>query len=44
MPNLANKGTAIHLLKTLASHRSIQPTATCLYSSPNQLMAAVELA
>jgi integrase/recombinase XerD len=31
-------------LKTLAGHRSIQTTATYLYSSPNQLKAAVELA
>jgi len=43
LTNLANKGTAIHLLKTLAGHRSIQTTATYLYSSPNQLKAAVEL-
>jgi integrase/recombinase XerD len=44
LTNLANKGTAIHLLKTLAGHRSIQTTATYLYSSPSQLRAAVELA
>ena len=44
LTNLANKGTAIHLLKALAGHRSIQTTATYLYSSPNQLRAAVELA
>ena len=44
LTNLANKGTAIHLLKTLAGHRSIQTTATYLYSSPSQLKAAVELA
>ena len=43
LTNLANKGTAIHILKTLAGHRSIQTTATYLYSSPNQLKAAVEL-
>jgi integrase/recombinase XerD len=43
LTNLANKGTAIHLLKTLAGHRSIQTTATYLYSSPSQLKAAVEL-
>ena len=43
LTNLANKGTAIHILKTLAGHRSIQTTATYLYSSPNQLRAAVEL-
>jgi len=44
LTNLANKGTAIHLLKTLAGHRSIQTTATYLYSSPSQLRAVVELA
>ena len=44
LTNLANKGTAIHILKTLAGHRSIQTTATYLYSSPSQLKAAVELA
>jgi len=43
LTNLANKGTAIHLLKTLAGHRSIQTTAQYLYSSPSQLKAAVEL-
>ena len=40
---LANKGTGIHILKTLAGHRSIQTTAQYLYSSPSQLKAAVEL-
>ena len=44
LTNLANKGTAIHLLKTLAGHRSIQTTATYLYCSPSQLRAVVELA
>lgn len=44
LTNLANKGTAIHLLKTLAGHRSISTTAAYLYSSPNLLKAAVELA
>ena len=43
LTNLANKGTAIHLLKTLAGHRSIQTTAAYLYSSPSQLRAVVEL-
>ena len=43
LTNLANKGTAIHLLKTLAGHRSIQTTATYLYSSPSQLRAVVDL-
>jgi integrase/recombinase XerD len=41
---LANQGIAIHLLKTLAGHRSISTTAAYLYSSPNLLKAAVELA
>ena len=44
LTSLANKGTAIHILKTLAGHRSISTTAAYLYSSPSQLMAAVELA
>ncbi len=44
LTNLANKGTSIHLLKTLAGHRSIQTTATYLYTSPSQLRAVVELA
>ncbi len=44
LTNLANKGTAIHILKTLAGHRSISTTAAYLYSSPNLLKAAVELA
>jgi len=39
-----NQGIAIYLLKTLAEHRSIQTTAAYLYSSPNLLKAAVELA
>ena len=43
LTNLANKGTSIHLLKTLAGHRSIQTTATYLYSSPAQLRSVVEL-
>jgi len=43
LTNLANKGTAIHILKTLAGHRSISTTAQYLYSSPSQLKAAVEL-
>ena len=44
LTNLANKGTAIHILKTLAGHRSISTTAAYLYSSPSQLRVAVELA
>ena len=44
LTNLANKGTSIHLLKTIAGHRSIQTTAMYLYSSPAQLRAVVELA
>jgi len=43
LTNLANKGTAIHILKTLAGHRSISTTAAYLYSSPSQLRAVVEL-
>jgi len=43
LTTLANKGTAIHILKTLAGHRSISTTAAYLYSSPSQLKAAVEL-
>ena len=43
LTSLANKGTAIHILKTLAGHRSIATTAAYLYSSPNQLQAAVNL-
>jgi len=43
LTNLANKGTAIHILKTLAGHRSIQTSATYLYRSPSQLRAVVEL-
>ena len=43
LTHLANKGTAIHLLKTLAGHRNIATTAAYLYSSPAQLKAAVEL-
>ena len=44
LTGLANKGTAIHILKTLAGHRSISTTAAYLYSSPSQLKAAAELA
>lgn len=43
LTTLANKGTSIHILKTLAGHRSISTTAAYLYSSPAQLRAAVEL-
>jgi integrase/recombinase XerD len=43
LTSLANRGTAIHILKTLAGHRSISTTAAYLYSSPSQLKAAVEL-
>ena len=43
LTSLANKGTAIHILKTLAGHRNISTTAAYLYSSPAQLRAAVEL-
>ena len=44
LTGLANKCTAIHILKTLAGHRSISTTAAYLYSSPSQLKAAAELA
>ena len=44
LTSLANKGTKIHILKTLAGHRNIATTAAYLYSSPSQLKAAVELA
>lgn len=43
LTTLANKGTSIHILKTLTGHRSISTTAAYLYSSPAQLRAAVEL-
>jgi integrase/recombinase XerD len=43
LTNLANKGIAIHLLKTLAGHRSISTTAAYLYTNPTQLRAVVEL-
>ena len=43
LTGLANKGTAIHILKSLAGHRNISTTAAYLYSSPDQLKAAVEL-
>lgn len=41
LTHLANQGIAIHLLKTLAGHRSISTTAAYLYSNPNLLKAAV---
>jgi integrase/recombinase XerD len=43
LTNMADKGTSIHILKTLAGHRSIACTAVYLYSSPSQLKKAVEL-
>jgi integrase/recombinase XerD len=43
LTGLANKGTAIHILKALAGHRNISTTAAYLHSSPSQLKAAVEL-
>ena len=43
LTHLANKGTAIHILKSLAGHRNISTTAAYLDSSPDQLKAAVEL-
>lgn len=44
LTKLANQNTPIHLLKTLAGHKSISTTATYLYSNPTLLKAAVELA
>ena len=44
LSSLANKGTAIHRLRTLSGHRSISTTATDWYSSTTQLQAAVALA
>ena len=41
---LADKGISIHILKSLAGHRSIATTAKYLYSSPTQLKAAADLA
>jgi integrase/recombinase XerD len=41
LTNLANKGTAIHILKTLAGHRSISTTATYLYSSPRSTDSSI---
>jgi integrase/recombinase XerD len=41
---MANKGIAIHFLKNLAGHSSIQTSAAYLYSNPNLLKAAEELA
>jgi integrase/recombinase XerD len=43
LTTLANRGTSIHILKSLAGHRSISTTATYLYNTPDQLRAAVEL-
>jgi len=43
LTGLANKGTSIHILKSLAGHRNISTTATYLYNTPDQLKAAVEL-
>jgi integrase/recombinase XerD len=43
LTNMADKGTSIHILKTLAGHRSIACTSVYLYSSPSQLKRAVEL-
>lgn len=43
LTTLANKGTSIHILKSLAGHRSINTTAVYLYSSPAQLKAAADL-
>jgi integrase/recombinase XerD len=43
LTSLANKGTAIHILKVLAGHRNISTTAEYLYASATQLKAAAEL-
>ena len=43
LTRLANQGTAIHLLKALAGHRSISTTAAYLRTNPTQLRAIVEL-
>lgn len=43
LTSLADKGTSIHILKSLAGHRSITTTAAYLYSSPSQLKAAADL-
>ena len=43
LTTLANNGTAMHILTTLAGHRSIISTAAYLYSSPSPLKAAIEL-
>jgi integrase/recombinase XerD len=44
LTGLADKGISIHILKSLAGHRSIATTAKYLYSSPTQLKAAADLA
>ena len=43
LTTLANKGVSIHLLQSLAGHRSITVTARYLYRSPAQLKAAADL-
>jgi len=43
LTSLANKGTAIHILKALAGHRNISTTAEYLFASVTQLKAAAEL-
>jgi integrase/recombinase XerD len=43
LTNLTNKGTAIHILTTLAGHHCLSTTVAYLYSSPYQLKAAVGL-
>jgi integrase/recombinase XerD len=43
LTGLADKGISIHILKSLAGHRSIATTAKYLYSSPTQLKAAADL-
>jgi integrase/recombinase XerD len=44
LTHLANQGIDIQLMKMLAGRRSSSTTAACIYSRPNLLNAAVELA
>jgi len=43
LTNLANKGTAIHILETLADQNNISTIVSYLYSSSIQLKATDEL-
>ena len=42
LTNMADKGTSVHIIKTLAGHRSIACTSVYLYSSPSQFKKALE--